>query len=106
MSAHSDANTPRLIPIFGWNGWTGAAGLSVCSDPFPPLSSGKSLQILGNFLRKNKSSYTNQQHFLFWQECHVVIFISGKCINSCYITFNLTEPQNSLGLETVKELLS
>ena len=45
MSAHSDANIPRLIVIFGWNGWTGAAGFSVSSEPFPPLPSGKSLQI-------------------------------------------------------------
>lgn len=42
-SAHSVANTPLLIFIFGWNGWTGGAGLSLASDTFSPPS-GKSLQ--------------------------------------------------------------
>lgn len=47
-SAHSDANIPRRILIFGWKGWTGAAGLSISSEPFPPPRSGKSLQIFGS----------------------------------------------------------
>lgn len=49
-SAHSVANIPRRIAIFGWKGWTGAGGLSVDSDPVassPPL---------GNSLHKGKLS--------------------------------------------------
>lgn len=42
-SAHSVANTPLLIFIFGWNGWTGAGGISLASETLSPPS-GKSLQ--------------------------------------------------------------
>lgn len=42
-SAHSVAKTPLLIFMFGWNGWTGAGGISLCSDTFSPPS-GKILQ--------------------------------------------------------------
>lgn len=49
ISAHSDAINPRRIVIFGWKGWTGAAGLSVSSEPFSPP--GKSLQKFLSYIR-------------------------------------------------------
>lgn len=86
ISAHSGPNTPRLMVIFGWNGWTGAAGLSIVSELFPPSAVGKSLQFISitfhtslprhlhrQVLIKDKTQLWGRESFLEWYYCRSLL---------------------------------
>ena len=75
-SEHSEANTPRRIVIFGWNGWAGACGLSVTSEPLPPSPPlGKSLQNVG-YMSAFKGLSTSENFFSFPTMSRVIFKIS------------------------------